>query len=137
MKACPYCGKEYPDDASICAIDEHALQSVIPKLPPIAQEEKNSRLGIASFSISIAVGFLILALFAIAPFLNAGRVPRGETFPGQLILGLGVISLLAADVVAIGLGIAAVCQSGKKRLFGYWAWCFRPEPYLARFFSWP
>ncbi len=25
---------------------------------------------------------------------------------------------MAADVLAVGLGIAAVCQTGKKRLFG-------------------
>ncbi len=25
MKTCPYCGKEYPDDATVCAIDGRAL----------------------------------------------------------------------------------------------------------------
>src|SRR5437588_6216359 len=104
MKSCPYCGKEYPDEASICIIDGHALQAVIPMPPPLAQEEKNSAMGTASLSISIAVGFLILAIFVIAPFLNAGRLQRGQTYPGQLILGVGLIMLFAADVVAIGLG---------------------------------
>jgi hypothetical protein len=33
-------------------------------------------------------------------------------------VGLGIIFLIAADVVAVGLGIAALCQTGKKRLFG-------------------
>jgi uncharacterized RDD family membrane protein YckC len=29
MKKCPYCGKEYPDDATICAIDEYALDGTL------------------------------------------------------------------------------------------------------------
>lgn len=33
MKECPYCGKEYPDDAVVCAIDRQALD------PPAAQPE--------------------------------------------------------------------------------------------------
>ena len=29
MKKCPYCGKEYPDDATICAVNQQPLQEVI------------------------------------------------------------------------------------------------------------
>lgn len=32
MRPCPYCGKEYPDDATICTIDG---ESLIPQLPPL------------------------------------------------------------------------------------------------------
>ncbi len=32
MKKCPYCGKEYPDDATICAVDQQPLQEVRPPL---------------------------------------------------------------------------------------------------------
>ncbi len=34
MKTCTYCGKQYPDDASICAVDGQPLQAVVPA--PIA-----------------------------------------------------------------------------------------------------
>jgi len=34
MKKCSYCGKEYPDEASVCAIDGQPLQPVT--APPIA-----------------------------------------------------------------------------------------------------
>lgn len=27
MKSCPYCGKEYPDDATVCSIDQQRLDS--------------------------------------------------------------------------------------------------------------
>jgi hypothetical protein len=40
MKKCPYCGKEYPDDASICPTDEQPLVSLRdptgpPPIPPM------------------------------------------------------------------------------------------------------
>ena len=81
-------------------------------------EEKHSRLGIASFGISIVVGCLMFALFIIASLLNAGRIQQGHEYPGQVIVGLIGIALLAGDVIAVGLGIAALCQSGRRRLFG-------------------
>jgi hypothetical protein len=81
-------------------------------------EEKHSVLGIASFSISIAVGCLMILLFVAAGVLNAGRIEHGREYPGQAIVGLTAILLLAADVVAAGLGIATLCQANRKRLFG-------------------
>jgi hypothetical protein len=81
-------------------------------------EEKHSKIGIASFGISILVGFLVVAMFVIAGALNAGRVEHGHDYPGQTFVGLSIIALLAADVLAVGLGIAALCQSGTRRLFG-------------------
>ena len=81
-------------------------------------EERHSKLGIASFSISIAVGVLMLALFVVAGLLNAGRVQRGGEYPGQMLVGFAMIGLVAADVVAVGLGIAAITRPGTKRIFG-------------------
>ena len=81
-------------------------------------EQPHSMLGIASFSISMAVGFLILVGFLVAGILNAGRVQRGQGYPGQEIVGFVIIFLLAADLGAVGLGIAALCQPGRKKLFG-------------------
>ncbi len=49
MKKCPYCGKEYPDEASVCAIDQEPLGSdsppadVIPEVSkPDAEEPVNA-----------------------------------------------------------------------------------------------
>ena len=60
----------------------------------------------------------MLVTFLVAGILNSGRIQRGGRYPGQEIVGFAVILLLAADLGAIGLGIAALCQPGKKKLFG-------------------
>ncbi len=60
----------------------------------------------------------MLVMFVIAGILSAHRLPGEFHYPGQTIVGLGIIFLFAVDVIAVGLGIAAVCQSEKKRLFG-------------------
>ena len=38
MKKCSYCGKDYPDDATICAVDQHPL---VPVGPSAAHVETN------------------------------------------------------------------------------------------------
>lgn len=81
-------------------------------------EEKHSRLGMASFGISILIGCLIFALIIVAGVLNSGRIEHGQAYPGQTLVGLAILALLSADVLAVGLGIAALCQSGTRRLFG-------------------
>jgi hypothetical protein len=113
MKKCSYCGAEYPDDTVMCAVDHTPLDN-----PPPLPEEAHSIIGIASFGISVVVGGLTLVLFCLASILTAHRIPGERTYPGQTVLGLVMIFLMAADVVAVGLGIAALCQTGKKRLFG-------------------
>jgi membrane protease YdiL (CAAX protease family) len=37
MKKCPYCGKEYPDDATVCIIDHEVLEGDAPE-PPADKE---------------------------------------------------------------------------------------------------
>jgi hypothetical protein len=113
MKKCTYCGAEYPDNAVVCAIDQTSLDC----LPP-AKEEEHSGLGIASFGISIAIGCLFIALFCVGGFLSAHRIPGERTYPGQMLVGFVAIFFMAVDVLAIGLGIAAICQTGKNRLYG-------------------
>ncbi len=81
-------------------------------------EEKHSRLGIASFVISIAVGCAMLLLFIIGGILSAGRFQHGQDYPGQVLVGITAILLLAADIVAVGLGVAALLQPATKRIFG-------------------
>lgn len=87
-----------------------------PALNPIPVVEiKHSRLGIASFTVSVVVGMGILAIFIIAGIL--AHRSSGKPYPGQTAVGLILIALLAADVVAAGLGIAGICQSGVTKVF--------------------
>lgn len=118
MKTCTYCGKQYLDEASVCAIDGYPLQPVAPAQGVAPVSQKHSGLGIVSFSMSIGVGFLMLVVFVVAGLLSAGRVHHGQTYPGQMAIGFAAIFLLGLDVIAVGLGIAAVCQKDRKRLFG-------------------
>lgn len=113
MKKCSYCGAEYPDETVLCAVDQTRLDSPLPAL-----EQKHSGIGIASFIISIVVGCLMLTVIGIGSVFAAHRVPGERTYPGQTLVGLAIIFLAAVDVIAIGLAIAALCQSGKNRLFG-------------------
>ena len=39
MKKCPYCGKEYGDEAAVCATDATPLFTVRPEAPPPASED--------------------------------------------------------------------------------------------------
>src|ERR1041384_2967363 len=89
-------------------------QSRRPPVPlPIPMAEKHSRLGIASFVISVAVAFLMVALIFLA-WLMHGNGASAE----KSIVGISMILLLFADMGGAGLGIAAVCQSERKRMFG-------------------
>ena len=81
-------------------------------------EEKHSRLGIASFALSLVIGFLTLVLFVVAGVLAQRPGAGGGQYPGSVAVGAGMILLVGLDFLAIGLGIAAVCQKERKRLFG-------------------
>ncbi len=81
-------------------------------------EEKHSRLGIASFALSLIVGFLLIAVFVAAGLLAQRHGARGGNYPGQTAIGLSAIALFGADLVALALGIVSVCRRGRKRLFG-------------------
>jgi len=40
MKTCPYCGKKYPDEALVCAIDQEPLDPKLPKTAGLPLEEE-------------------------------------------------------------------------------------------------
>jgi membrane protease YdiL (CAAX protease family) len=83
--------------------------------PPASDDIRHSRLGLASFIISIAVGLVLFAVFVIAGVLSHGAA--GREYPGQSIVGAIAILLLGSDVVAAGLGIAGICQPRVKKVF--------------------
>ena len=92
------------------------MTNIPPAAYPVPTERiRHTRLGIAAFVISIVVAVVFLLLLLLAGVLAArsGRKP----YPGQSLVGAIAILLLAADVVAAGLGIAGICQAHTKRVF--------------------
>jgi uncharacterized Zn-finger protein len=48
MKKCNYCGKEYPDEATVCAIDREFLADVIPNSAGPQSSASNQKSGSAT-----------------------------------------------------------------------------------------
>ncbi|HEY4416834.1 MAG TPA: hypothetical protein VGO57_14175 [Verrucomicrobiae bacterium] len=84
MKTCSYCGRQYPDDAEVCAIDQQPLVALVKLASEIpAGKVSCPQCGVAddftqvidprrSFSLPI---FLFSGLIAIV-FQNAGKARR-------------------------------------------------------------
>ncbi|HLS83500.1 MAG TPA: hypothetical protein VK016_02450 [Arenimonas sp.] len=79
---------------------------------------KHSGMGIASFIISLVVGFAIFVAIIIAGVMETST-PGGldENSPEAMLLGLVLIALLFADVVALGLGVAGLFQRERRKVF--------------------
>ena len=85
---------------------------------PSELERKHSGMGMASFVLSIVAGVAIFALFTVAGMMEAST-PGGmdERDPEVVLLGLGIIAAILADLVALGLGVAGLCQPDRKKVF--------------------
>jgi hypothetical protein len=84
-------------------------------MPP-ADERPHSGLGITSLVIALVVAIGLFVVFAVAGFLHhQGRGPRD---PATMLVGLMTIALLFVDIVALGLGIGALCQKNRRKLMG-------------------
>ena len=88
---------------------------------PIVQQQyqlplKHSRMGIASFIISLAQGFVTLVLIVIAGIM-ASMGPSVENEAAFMILGLFFIIGILGHIVGIVLGIAGAAQKSRKKVF--------------------
>jgi len=94
-------------------------------------EQRHSKLGIASFTLSIVSGLVLCLIIVIAGFMNA-PTPGGidEESPEILITGLCVLAVLALAVVAFGLGIGGLFQSDRKRTLAVLGSVFSAAPIL-------
>jgi len=81
-------------------------------------DQKHSRLGIASFAISIVFGALLFVLLVIAGFIEV-TTPGGmvDSSPAAVMIGLALFGLLAIAFVGVGLGIAGLFQQDRRKLF--------------------
>ena len=85
--------------------------TVIPTRP-------HTRLGIASFIISLAAGAALVILLGVASVLESRPGGMDEESAGAIVLGLILALTALAQVLALGLGIAALVQPGRSKLFG-------------------
>ena len=140
MKQCTYCGKEYSDGASVCAIDGQPLRYVTsnPQLshpPPIwvkkqtADREHINLLSIFHFIVAglsiLGIGFLFLHYFMMNSFFSNPGIWRTQQnafpFPKDFLntfvwfyISVGVILVIAC---VLNLLSALFLRQRKHRVF--------------------
>jgi hypothetical protein len=77
MKRCTYCGKEYPDEVSVCATDQQPLQQVISPLPvhaalPVKDRKNSDFTSLESMLIWAIIGVVIFYIAAYILLVGFG-----------------------------------------------------------------
>lgn len=92
---------------------------------------RHSGLGIASFIVSLVAGALMLLLIGIAAMMEVSQ-PGGldENSPAAIMLGLLLIVIFMTQLVALGLGIGGLVQTGSKKVFAALGTIFAAATFL-------
>lgn len=122
MKTCPYCGKEYPDNASICELDQNLLVYSKPKSinPPNATDEQTLS-SVQTFYVKFFVptmwffglGGMMLAIF-FGAFPDDGNKPKPSDwlwFLTMWILGFALIWWRCARLKKVRIDSSAIYVS--------------------------
>ena len=96
-----------------------------PQPPPLTGEitiSKHSGLGIASFVMSIFVGLTMFLCFMVAGIMQMQAERQGqssvdESSPIAIIIGLFILADILLCLVSFILGIAALFQTERKKVF--------------------
>lgn len=80
--------------------------------------QPHSGLGIASFIISLGAGLMLLIALLIAGVLESQPGGLDEDSISAGVLGLILVLAVLAQLLALGLSIAAVVQVGRNKLYG-------------------
>ena len=80
--------------------------------------QPHSGAGIASFIISLAASTVLLIAMGIAEALESRPSGMNEESASAIMLGIVVILTALAQFAALGLGIAALVQAGRTKIFG-------------------
>src|SRR5690348_18380931 len=111
MKRCPYCGKEYSDEYSICAIDETPLESSDPK-PSRSRGTVAASNGVTQHTKAAWIsGACVIASLGFFLFLGLRSGISG---------GFGVLAILAVfasiKVIMFASAIAFIVRSEERRV---------------------
>ena len=91
------------------------------------QESKprHSRLGIASFIIAIAVGIIVPIVIIAWAIMAAGKQGQDaeKLIPAGIVMGWTLILAYCGNLTGLGLGIAAVRQKDRNRIFAIIGLC--------------
>lgn len=81
-------------------------------------QRTHSGLGIASFATSLVSAILVLALLVVAGIMEASA-PAGldEQSPAAIGIGCSMVLFLLCALVALGLGIGALFQKDRHKVF--------------------
>ena len=129
MKQCTYCGKEYSDEAALCAIDQQPLGPVEPPMPsgvrpntgPVRMPKKRIGIALLASAAAIAWTLLLYSLFGAASYLGAMAGARGPSAGKQLMkIYIWLLPMLAFLFIILG---SLNLTKGKLRRIGFlYAW---------------
>ncbi len=82
-------------------------------------ERRQSGMGIASFVIAIGAGVTLFVLLMILGAMDVST-PGGidEESPEAIIAGLGLLAVVAINILGIGLAVGGLVQTDRLRMFG-------------------
>lgn len=92
--------------------------------------QPHSGLGIAAFVISLAAGAVLVILMGVAGVIEAQTGGIDEESPGAILIGLVMALTGLAQLLALGLGIGALVQAGRNKLFGVLGTVFAATGFL-------
>ena len=107
MKKCPWCAAQYPDDATVCTVDQNPLETFSPApsvAPPIVVSDVRYK-GVRGWLLLFCIGLTVfnpLVMFAVivGTYVNYG--PYFGKYPGLVTTSL-VRSSLA--IIMAGCGV--------------------------------